>query len=1135
MSKELFDAINSNDINKVKELIQDDGVDLNAKNELGQTPLIAASQIGNTEIAILLIEEGADVNAKGTNKNTPLIAASNKGNIKLVTLLIEKEADVNAKNYFEHTPLILASQNGHKEIAVLLIENDAEINAKDSFGNTPLILASKNGHKDVAILLIENGANINAKSNWDYTPLILALQNGHKEIATLLIEKGADVNAKNNNKNTPLMVALHIGSTDIATLLLEKGADVNAEDNNKNTPLMVASQNGHTDIAALLIEKGAKVNAENNNGDTPLIYASKKGDKELVTLLIEKGANVNAKDTWYKTPLIAALHIGSTDIAALLIERGVDLDLDNTELRKNIINEINKGESKLLKAILNRNRDVFAEKDLKEQIQNFALINDNKEVLALLPIPPKPLTFDQKLQYRIKFALEESPNERKYSAFINIMNNIGIDLPPSLSRLINSNKAQPSDSGILEQITGKIESFLPSEISHYIENFARSEKSFIKQQIPALVKHYANEAMYKDLVNISEKFKIGKNHPVMEEVKSKLEILYSPNAEQEKFAKAAEDLKIILLRERLKHALPKGTDTHNFNKIIKQGVRHNLPPTEICSNLQTALLERGFEIDDYKLNRMCSNFVILRPVQDQASLHKRITQNVLNQLNEDFRVEMGATLDLKHTKFSGNEILYRGMHVNFSNKQIKDLFELGHRRLHGKNDLFLYDKQVKWSPNVGGWEGNAVYTSFDPTQSAKFLLGNGILIEFRPKPGELGIEGSAKYEYESEVLFNQLPHDDIKAIYRIKNNIITDIFENPYYEARENEPELSFKLNENFDREAKNYAYKGVEEYKKVQFNKNREQYSSPEDFESRYGPKEVEASRQRSWDERGYRTYREKFEQLPNENWPAVRNKPKSFLSNGNPISESIPSSAERRSGSFLFDTLKMGREYLSNHEASKAQEPQFETRFTTPEYVSEAFKLPTTLRDQYNLAKVMYKLGKDTVSYCADLFKDLNSEKVSKKEKEQLIQTFEKQLNQVVKTLEAIDKKLDHEQINIEEELQSYKQQSNGLLDKISKDKPIHKWLEKKVKEQKQDIKSEMKKLKVKTDKAVDLKVDHAIFEDKLAKLKESGELSKHSYDKIKQAKNKLIDSVKGLKDETSKPGKNPKGKASPSQGKK
>ena len=67
----IYDAANDGNIEAVKQHLAD-GADVNAKNDFGSTPLIAAALKGHKEIAELLISEGADVNSKNDRGQTPL-------------------------------------------------------------------------------------------------------------------------------------------------------------------------------------------------------------------------------------------------------------------------------------------------------------------------------------------------------------------------------------------------------------------------------------------------------------------------------------------------------------------------------------------------------------------------------------------------------------------------------------------------------------------------------------------------------------------------------------------------------------------------------------------------------------------------------------------------------------------------------------------------------------------------------------------------------------------------------------------------------------------------------------------------------------------------------------------------------
>ena len=102
--KTLHKACEKGDIEAVKQFLGD-GVDVNAEDENGWTPLHGAAWWGHTETAKFLIGSGADVDAQGAAGNTPLHQAAEKGHKEIIKLLIAKGADVNAMDEGGHTPL----------------------------------------------------------------------------------------------------------------------------------------------------------------------------------------------------------------------------------------------------------------------------------------------------------------------------------------------------------------------------------------------------------------------------------------------------------------------------------------------------------------------------------------------------------------------------------------------------------------------------------------------------------------------------------------------------------------------------------------------------------------------------------------------------------------------------------------------------------------------------------------------------------------------------------------------------------------------------------------------------------------------------------------------------------------------
>ena len=127
IDRTLIAAIAGGDIETVKQHLAA-GVDVNAKNKVGGTPLHYAALEGRKEIVELLIAKGADVNATDGDGDTALhLAGSTTASTEIAELLISKGADVNAMNLSPPgrriggmTPLDMATLGNRTEIAALL-------------------------------------------------------------------------------------------------------------------------------------------------------------------------------------------------------------------------------------------------------------------------------------------------------------------------------------------------------------------------------------------------------------------------------------------------------------------------------------------------------------------------------------------------------------------------------------------------------------------------------------------------------------------------------------------------------------------------------------------------------------------------------------------------------------------------------------------------------------------------------------------------------------------------------------------------------------------------------------------------------------------------------------------------------
>jgi hypothetical protein len=140
---------------KHREAIVGAEVDVIPKTE---ESLMIASTGGYTEIARMLIQAGVDINAQDKDGATPLMKASKEGNTEVVELLMEAGADIHARDKDGATPLMKASGGGNTKVVELLMEAGADINIQDSDGRTALLSAAQFGHKEIVQLLREAGA-----------------------------------------------------------------------------------------------------------------------------------------------------------------------------------------------------------------------------------------------------------------------------------------------------------------------------------------------------------------------------------------------------------------------------------------------------------------------------------------------------------------------------------------------------------------------------------------------------------------------------------------------------------------------------------------------------------------------------------------------------------------------------------------------------------------------------------------------------------------------------------------------------------------------------------------------------------------------------------------------------------------
>ncbi len=279
----------------------------------GYTALIWGAEVGNADIAKLLVAHGANANKLYKNgSTTPVSLALEKNNDALFEALTGRKppaASVPKKTPKPTSqPVPIPQQNKDPKLQLLegaasndrvlvrsLLQQGIDSNCVDSEGNTALILAAKNRHKDmVALLLLHKGTTVDqANTNFGDTALSWAAFRGDTDIVNLLISHGADVNKAGKQDITPLSLAARTGHVAVVRLLLQHHAHVNDADDRGNTPFSLAIASGEADVVELLIRHGADVHKAGKDGLTPLALAVRKGSREIIKLLAEHGADVN--------------------------------------------------------------------------------------------------------------------------------------------------------------------------------------------------------------------------------------------------------------------------------------------------------------------------------------------------------------------------------------------------------------------------------------------------------------------------------------------------------------------------------------------------------------------------------------------------------------------------------------------------------------------------------------------------------------------------------------------------------------------------------------------------------------------------------------------------------------------------
>ena len=285
-----------NFFSEITEVLIQNGANVNAKNNLGQQPLILACSTNehwankDNTVPGIILKFGANPNIKGCIRNRYL----------------PRDTEV--------TPLIIAAKTNNLEFGKMLVKKGADVNICDNLGQTPIYHALWDNSKDVARFLLTDcpEINLNFKDHEGKTCLNAVLKcsrNYPGELAELvkaIFRAGGQI----PGDNSPLIDAVSYESVEVLDAILEE-TGVNPEgiifDKDEGFNLFHTSIGlGNIQLARVLLSHGDNIDRLTNLGESPFRVALKSEMIEAAEFLLTNMAVILPKKNWSS---MAFLHL----------------------------------------------------------------------------------------------------------------------------------------------------------------------------------------------------------------------------------------------------------------------------------------------------------------------------------------------------------------------------------------------------------------------------------------------------------------------------------------------------------------------------------------------------------------------------------------------------------------------------------------------------------------------------------------------------------------------------------------------------------------------------------------------------------------------------------------------------------
>lgn len=205
----------------------------NAKNGTGATPIHLASTNCDPFIVERLIQAGVHMDARTDLGRTPVMAAAEVGCGPVVGMLVDQGADTSIRDVEGRVALHYAAKGGDAAaVEAIIATNRQTISATDVRGVTPLMMAARGGWESTVRMLLDRGASVVITDSDGRTPLIWATLEPYRD-STLppgVTSMGYDEVTKERHSRTVMV-------------LLEHGASPSSRDARGKNALEYAAEN----------------------------------------------------------------------------------------------------------------------------------------------------------------------------------------------------------------------------------------------------------------------------------------------------------------------------------------------------------------------------------------------------------------------------------------------------------------------------------------------------------------------------------------------------------------------------------------------------------------------------------------------------------------------------------------------------------------------------------------------------------------------------------------------------------------------------------------------------------------------------------------------------------------------------